>query len=303
LTGSIPVVTAVPTPAETQRVLLIGHSHVAVLLNGLKACVNRGDSEALGNFEFASVFVDGGVIRVTHSERDKHARRVTGSWADVMPALLDNAGIAIMVLGGNEIPMSALIATGSEFDIVLGDTPADDRPPSVEVIPCSAVAMHFRKALFCAEHIEFVEHCQRSGTRTALLGPPPQLPAEAVRERLPRELFFQDKLEELGLRPTDVRLVPDAVRNRLWRLEIGIYRSFAAEHGFPSSLLHNSQWTRTVCWRVPFGVGMSGTRTPSSGCNTSGGSSSGHPGGHHDPASLQKRSTAIVLVSLRRSRA
>jgi hypothetical protein len=203
---------------------------VAVLLRGLKLCVERGDSQTHGNFEFSSVFLDRGAIRVTDSKRDKHAHLVTGSWADVIPPLVDNARIAIMVLGGNEIPISALIAKGSEFDVVLGDIPEDDRPPSAEIVPCSAVSMHFRKALFCTEHTEFVEQCQRRGTRTALLGPPPQLPTEAVRERLLGEEFFRDKLEELGLTPTDVRLVPDAVRNRLWRLQTGTYRSFAAEH-------------------------------------------------------------------------
>lgn len=193
-------------------------------------CVQRGDSQFHGNLEFSSVFLDRGAIRITESKHDKHAHLVTGSWADEIPSLLDNDCIAILVLGGNEIPISALIATGSEFDIVLGDTPEDNRPPSAEIIPCSAVSVRFRKALFCTEHIEFAEQCQRTVTRTALLGPPPQLPAEAVRKRLPREAFFQEKLEELGLTPTDVDLVPDAVRFRLWRLQTDIYRSFAAEH-------------------------------------------------------------------------
>jgi len=222
--------TAVPASAETQGVVLIGHSHVAVLLRGLKVCVERGDLDDYSNFEFSSIFLDTSAIRVTENKRDEFGHLVTGSWADVMSSLLDDARIAILVLGGNEIQISGLIAIGSEFDIVLEDTPEDDRPPSVEIIPCSAVSMHFRKTLYHPDHIEFVEQCRRRGTKTALLGPPPQLPAEAIRERLPSEVFFQSKLEELGLTPADVRLVPDAVRNRLWRLQIGIYESFAAEH-------------------------------------------------------------------------
>ncbi len=153
------------------------------------------------------------------------------STADVLDAL-DPTHLVLM-WGGNQMNVRALLALGPPFDVVL---PSDDGTPvpgpDTTLVPCTVIRSFVRDRLTENGGLqEVVELGRARGARGAFLCPPPPIPERGVRPRLADSPHFVGVLEELGVGAGEVPIVPDEVRRKLWVLLASEYAAFAAEHG------------------------------------------------------------------------
>jgi hypothetical protein len=82
-----------------------------------------------------------------------------------------------------------------------------------------------------SELTQLVYACRDVTHRLCFLAPPPPLPEIAVRERMPNEAHFVAVAGQLGIDLSNVPLVDQGVRLRLWRVMIDGYRQVADANG------------------------------------------------------------------------
>jgi hypothetical protein len=128
------------------------------------------------------------------------------------------------------------LSVGPEFDIILPDEPTGAPPAGMEVVPYAAVEELLWGTL--AKDPAFSAAFALIGSAPAasklsFLAPPPPLPIEAVRECLEVEPFFAQKAAQLGVELKTVKLVPDTVRAKVWKVLLGVYKALAQRYGAP----------------------------------------------------------------------
>ncbi len=214
-----------------QRMIVIGQSHVRALLDGYADLARAG---AAGQEEVAAAFAvsrpDRTVVSTWQADRF-----VKDASARALPDVLDSWGPTCVVLawGGNQMNLRALVATDRPFDVLPPSAaPADGPDPSAELIPCSVIDAFVRRRLEENDRLgDLLTACADRRLPVCVLVPPPPLPEGAVRDRLADGPHFAKVLQELGQSATEVPLVPEPVRQRLWSLMADAYRSFADDHG------------------------------------------------------------------------
>ncbi len=126
----------------------------------------------------------------------------------------------------------SLIASDRPFDVML---PSANGPshvdPDVELIPCSVFVSAIRQRLEANESLQdLLVAADRLKVPVSMFGTPPPLPESAVRERLASSPHFVEVLQNRASSATDVAIVPDNVRAKLWMLLLSAYRDFSADH-------------------------------------------------------------------------
>jgi hypothetical protein len=236
-----------------QRIIVIGQSHVRALLDGYEPFAN-GSQVPSDRVETSFVvsrpdrvvlsrWKDGGVVR------DKPKKSLRDVVASVDPTR------AALAWGGNQMNLRALVATDRPFDVLLPSvdphTPVD---PGVELIPCSAIDRFVRDRMEGNQMFrDLIAEFTRLDRPVAMLVPPPPVPERAVRQRLGDEPHFIKVLEHLHKDATDVPIVPDPVRQRLWSVMAGTYRSVAAGNGLdviepPTDAFDDSGMLASAYW-------------------------------------------------------
>ena len=243
------------------RLVLVGNSHVLALQQGYGQRPAAIASNSAGGLEVAFCWVrgetpeapgDGTIWRTTS---DGFTWEQTSFWYEPLVELVEAADCIAVQWGGGWMGHRALIARGAEFDVMLPESATDQEQIVGEVIPYSAVAeFAWSKISGNGRVARLMDLCEEVRPRKlAILGPPPPLPTEAVRERLPDSRWFVDRAQELGIRLEDVPIVGDATRIKLWRVMYDVYRMFGAQHGAtllepPASVFDTSGALRSEFW-------------------------------------------------------
>ncbi len=214
-----------------QRIIVIGQSHVRALLDGYESLAGARQAPP-DVMETSFVVSRPDRVVLTRWTNDGFVRdKPRKSLRDVV-APFDPTRV-VLAWGGNQMNLRALVATDRPFDVLLpAADPHASVDPGVELIPCSVVDGFVRKRIEGNDILrELIAECARSDRPVGMLVPPPPIPERAVRARLGVEPDFIKVLELLHKDATDVPIVPDPVRQRLWTLMAGVYRSFAAGNG------------------------------------------------------------------------
>jgi hypothetical protein len=236
-----------------QRIIVIGQSHVRALLEGYETMAGAR-WELPDGVEASFVVSRPDRVVLTSWKKDGFVRdKPKKSLSDVV-APVDPTRV-VLAWGGNQMNMRALVATDRPFDVLLpSDDPQTPPDPGIELIPCSVIDGFVRKRLEGNDMLrELIIECARRSRPIAMLVPPPPLPERAVRERLGDEPHFVKVLEHLRRDATDVPIVPDPVRQRLWALMAGTYRSFATTNGLdvlepPADSFDDRGMLAADCW-------------------------------------------------------
>lgn len=213
------------------RIVVIGQSNARALRDGYERLV-RDRPERPGAAEVTVIMKRPQDLAVNSWGPDGYQRRIA---PQTMSEVLTQIGPTHVVLmwGGNQVNLRALLATGPPFDVILPPAlgEADYAPDSV-LVPCAAVVAYVRNRFDGNAELSDVLATTRSlQAKCLFLGPPPPLPGTAVRERLRDEAHFVGVMKKLGVDAATAHLVPDAVRQKLWVLLISTYQAFAAEQG------------------------------------------------------------------------
>jgi len=211
------------------RIVVIGQSNARALLDGYE-CMVRDRPERPGAAEVTVVMKRPKDLAINSWGPDGHQRRIE---PHTMSEVLTQIGPTHVVLmwGGNQMNLRAMLATGPPFDVILPPAlgEADYAPDSV-LVPCAAVVAYVRNRFDGnAELGDVLATTGPLNAKCLFLAPPPPLPGTAVRERLRDEAHFIRVMKELGVDAATVKLVPDAVRQKLWVLLISTYQALAAE--------------------------------------------------------------------------
>jgi len=236
-----------------QRIIVIGQSHVRALLDGYES-LTRAHQAKSDEVEASFVVSRPDQVVLTRWKndgfvRDKPKKSLTDVVASVDPTRI------VLAWGGNQMSLRALVATDRPFDVLLPTAdPQAPVDPGIELIPCSVVDGFVRKRIEGNDILrELTVESARRNRPVGMLVPPPPMPESAVRERLGDEPHFIRVLEHLHKDATDVPIVPDPVRQRLWTLMAGAYRSFAAGNGLdilepPADAFDDSGMLASAYW-------------------------------------------------------
>jgi hypothetical protein len=209
--------------------MVVGQSHVRALLDGFEQLARSG-SDLPQRTEASFVTSRPDNLVVTTRRPDGSERKSPKvSLAELAGQIGPNH--VVLAWGGNQMNVRALLATGRPFDFVLPGSDATPQPdPDVELIPCAVIGSYVRQRLDDNEMLgQLLDRATGTDTPVTVLGPPPPLPEDAVRQRLSDSPHFVGVMEKLGMVASEVPIVPDPVRGRLWVLMITAYRTFA-EH-------------------------------------------------------------------------
>jgi len=211
------------------RIVVIGQSNARALRDGFE-CLVRDRPKRLGTTEVTVVMKRPQDLALSSWGPDGHQQRIA---PQAMSEVLKQISPTHVVLmwGGNQMNLRAMLATGPPFDVVLPPAlgVADYAPDSV-LVPCAAVVAYVRNRFEAnAELGDVLAATRPLQAKCLFLGPPPPLPGTAVRERLRDEAHFVGVMKKLGVDAATVQLVPDTVRKKLWVLLISTYQAFAAE--------------------------------------------------------------------------
>jgi hypothetical protein len=213
------------------RIMVVGQSHVRALLDGFDLLARSGTDLPEGTeASFVTSRPDNLVVTTWHPDGTQR-RQPKISLAELAAQI--DPGRIVLAWGGNQMNVRALVATGRPFDFLLPGSEAAPRPdPAVELIPCAVIDSYVRQRLEANETLRpLLDEAAGRGTPVSVLGPPPPLPEEAVRQRLSDSPHFVGVMEKLRTSASEVPIVPDPVRERLWTLMTGAYRTFAEHHG------------------------------------------------------------------------
>jgi hypothetical protein len=213
-----------------QRIIVIGQSHVRALLDGYEALARADGAPDGVEASFVVSRPDRVVLTAWKNDgfvRDKPKKSLSEVVASFDPTRV------VLAWGGNQMSLRALVATDRPFDVLLPSSePHAPLDPGIELIPCSVVDGFVRNRLEGNDTLRaLIVECAHRNRPIGMLVPPPPVPERAVRERLGDEPHFVKVLEHLHKDATDVPIVPDDVRQRLWTLMAGTYRSFAVGNG------------------------------------------------------------------------
>lgn len=214
-----------------QRIIVIGQSHVRALLDGYETLAREHQGPPEG-VEAAFVVSRPDRVVLATWKTDGFVRgKPKKSLLDVV-ASWDPTRV-VLAWGGNQMNLRALVATDRPFDVLLpSSNPEMPLDPGIELIPCSVVDSFVRQRLEGNDTLrELIAECAHRTRPVGMLVPPPSVPERAVRERLGDEPHFIKVLEYLQKDASDVPIVPDQVRQRLWTLMAATYRSFAVGNG------------------------------------------------------------------------
>jgi hypothetical protein len=236
-----------------QRIIVIGQSHVRALLDGYETLARARQTSADG-VETAFVVSRPDRVVLTRWKNDGFERdKPKKSLSDVV-ASFDPTRV-LLAWGGNQMNLRALVATDRPFDVLLPSAdPHAPVEPGVELIPCSVIDGFVRNRIEGNDILrQLIAESARGKRPVGMLVPPPPIPERAVRERLGDEPHFIKVLEHLHKDATDVPIVPDPVRQRLWTLMAGVYRSFAAGNGLdilepPADAFDDSGMLTSTYW-------------------------------------------------------
>ena len=216
-----------------QRIIVVGQSHARALIDGYESLAGAPGSLPPGVETSFIISRPDRVIRYSWSTDGYVTDKPKKALLDVV-AKCDPTRV-VLAWGGNQMNLRALVATDRPFDVLLpspeSTDPADPADPATELIPCAAVARFVRLRLEQNEMLgELIADCAKRTRPMGLLLPPPPIPEPAVRQRIADEPYFSRVLAELGTTASDIPIVPDAVRQRLWVVMTTAYRSFAQKN-------------------------------------------------------------------------
>jgi len=205
---------------------VVGNSHVLTLFEGYPLIARELPGVEL-------TFIARGQHKIGHAV----VSRAGVEWPRPGGDLIDRVGRldathVFVMWRGSQANIRGLLQQGPAFDVAVPHEPDRTIEPDVELIPCSAVEAIIRGTLDADDELlALIGRAQRGGAMVWLMGPPPALPEEAVRERLGEESHFAGRLHQVGVSAGDVEIVPESVRVRLRTILLGVYRDFAAQHG------------------------------------------------------------------------
>jgi hypothetical protein len=223
------------------RLLLIGHSHVQTLRRATLDYPDLFSTSARRPVEIDFLFLPDSGASLSTSRASGGVRPFVENWLEEPKRfreegtrLFDEMHHIAVLWQGSHLSTQMTFAVGSEFDVVLPGECNGPVPAGAEVIPYAAVEELMRTPLemdpaFRAA-IALLGSPPFEG-KVSFLAPPPPLPIEAVRERLTVEPFFTEKAQQLGLDLTAVRLVPDRIRVKVWKILVSVYGALADRYG------------------------------------------------------------------------
>jgi hypothetical protein len=207
-----------------------GHSHALALLEGFEMLIDsgRGPDEQV-RWSVAAEWRE----KIVYSQGSStgHVRRQPDAGLSDLVSRCSIAKLAL-VWWGNQMNVRALLCDARPFDVVLVSDGPTPLAQSAELIPCSVVEACVRQSLGHEGTLaRIIAGARERGAKVSLLGPPPPLPEEAVRERLAMSPHFIKLMEHTKWSPRDAPVVSDQVRRRLHTILLRVYESFAREHG------------------------------------------------------------------------
>jgi hypothetical protein len=211
--------------------VVVGQSNARALRDGFELLAT-GDPGAVADADVTMIMKRKDDLFV-HTWRDGAFERTTSTGPVATAIAQLQPTHVVLMWGGNQMNLRSLLADGPPFDVILPTTVGE--PEVVEgarIIPCAAVRRYVGDQLAAAGDLEpAIAAASDAGAATLFLGPPPPIPADAVRQRLGDSPHFVGIMKQFGISPGDAPIVPDAVRQRLWRLLTDTYEGYALDHG------------------------------------------------------------------------
>ncbi|MBV9571539.1 MAG: hypothetical protein JO056_09905 [Alphaproteobacteria bacterium] len=200
-----------PAAASTLRVAVVGHSHIAALMQGHAKWREASETATVG-------FVP------LHNPEYRPPLLAGALNPRVGQAIVEREPDAVLsCVGGNEHNVLGLLNHPVPFDFILPEEPDLPLNQIVDLIPAKIVEIWLQTSL---ERMTFrllgaVRQCVQVPV-FHLESPPPIPSDEFIRSR--PEAAFEDKIGELGVAPA-------MLRYKLWRLRNFLVRNFVARIG------------------------------------------------------------------------
>ena len=202
----------------TQRVLVIGNSHVGALQRGLKLIAESTDGNGLGfDFEFINLshlnFAPN--LEDAPGGRRKINRNLSAAIEAAEPEMIVSA------IGGNAHNIFGLVNHPEPFDFVLPEMPDLPLDAAATVIPYRSMLEMFRKK--ASRPKELLSAILRTYRQPRIhIESPPPVPSEDHLKRYPG--VFKEKMVEHGVAPAQLRF-------KLWRVNSLAFREVCNELG------------------------------------------------------------------------